>query len=491
MSLRVILHSLGWIAGLTGLGMFVPLLFAAVLAEWQAAQAFLVSALTILFISGAIIIASRGKSPRSQRRLSLLLLASVWVLVPLLAAIPFVMSGAIKNHYAAIFEAVSGFTTTGATVITDFDNMAKSMIVWRALLQWCGGLTTYLGLAIILYPFIGAHRVDQELRLISHPDEKLSARLSEAARIIIPLYSSLTLACFIGLFLSGVPQFDAFCLSLSAISTGGFMPNGGTISIYGAPFANLVLTLSMLAGGVSLIWLNGLLHWQWHSINRNIEPFVIILAVFGLGLALGINLLLEMRAALDIKAALNLISQAILIVASIITTTGLAVDKSLQADLPFVGIMVLTLIGGGRFSTAGGIKVFRITAMLRQAGRELKILIYPHGVRPNRFGVEQQDLDLMKFIWASFAVLILVVVLLALVLGGTNLPMPAAFMASISAVSNSGQAYVIAADGQMRGFVGYDALTPAAQLALCLGMILGRVEILALLSLFNLTYWRN
>ncbi len=499
MPAMTVLYFFGWVFALLAGAMLWPLFYALAVGEPREVQtAFLVTILALIFVAGAIMIALRGRLEGRNRRAGLLTLGAIWVFVPVAAAVPFYLSGEFSDFYGAYFEAVSGFTTTGATVLPKLDEVPKSVILWRAQLQWMGGAATYFALALILGPLSGRNRLDWELQLIGGNKFTFAEQLAEAFRVIMPIYSGFTLACFLALWGSGVEPFQAICFAMATVSTGGFAPRDGEVIRVGSAMTEFVLGVFMLLGAVSLIWLRGLMRWQWQSVRAALEPFWIMAAVLGLTLYF---LVMKWQRFVS-ETGLGLwheFTTAFASAASIISTTGFIIHEPEIKVLPYLALLVLCVIGGGRFSTAGGLKFFRVAAMFRQSWRELKILIFPHGVRPNRFGNESEDMELMKSVWATFAVVITSTWVLAVFLSATMTPEPSedvrmlagAFMASASAISNIGPAYNMLQVTDPGVYPSFAEFTPLAKLAYCIGMILGRVEILALLSLINLSYWRS
>jgi trk system potassium uptake protein TrkH len=391
---------------------------------------------------------------------------------------------------AAYFEAASGFTTTGATVLTKLGELPSSIIVWRALLQWIGGLATLVSLAALLGPLSGSVMLDRQLRLVGHSTHGTTLHMKEAVRSILPLYGALTAACFVALSISGIPAFDAFCLSLSTVSTGGFMPRDGTIVLYGAPLAEFTLALFMTLGAVSIIWVRAILQMRWPIVRELREPVWIFRFVGVTGIILAVALALR-NGDYSVSTLLHSLTLGLASAASIISTTGFAISEQTHVFVPYVVLLSLCLIGGGRFSTAGGLKVYRIVAMLRQFNREFRLLVYPHGVRPSRHAAETLDVDVVKSIWISLTALVLVVGVVALTVSWAGVPFGGALMAAAGSVSNFGPAYDFARSVDYPTAPAYAEMTTAAQLALSAGMIFGRMEILALLTFLNVVFWRD
>lgn len=490
MRVLAVLYILGWVLAAIAGAMLVPAMFALALDSIVQIQAFVIPAFVVGFLAGCMIIAFKSRQPFYGRRQNLLLLVLVWTMVPAAAALPFYTSGYPDSIVAAYFEASSGFTTTGATVLGGLSQTPESIIVWRALLQWMGGLATLLSLATLLGPLSGSVIEDRQLRLISHTATGTMLHMREAVRTIVPLFTALTSACFVALSASGIPPFDAFCLSLSALSTGGFMPRDGTIILYGAPLAELSLAFFMVLGGVSVIWVRAVLQMRWTIVRETHEPAWIFMIVGGIGVFLAAALVVR-TGDYTLSTMSHAVTLGLASAASLVTTSGFAVSEQTYALLPYMAVLCLCIIGGGRLSTAGGLKVYRIASMLRQLGREFRLLVYPHGVRPSRHGAEALDVEVVKSVWIMLTAYILVVGAVTMAVAGAGVPFSGAVMAATGAVSNIGPVYEFSRTIDFPSAPTYAQMSPAAQLMLSAGMVFGRMEILALLTIFNTVFWRN
>ncbi len=485
-----VFHVAGWVLLVLAVLMLPPAAVAVALDPVPVVQAFVFPAVSVAFLGGAMVLAFRERGTTFGRWQSLLLLGFVWTVVPVAGALPFYAAGIPKTAVAAFFEAMSGFTTTGATAIVDLSQAPTAIILWRALLQWAGGLATLVALVTILSPLIGSELLDRQLRMLGRRSHRSARQVFDALQTIAPIYALLTAACFIGLLLSGIPAFDALCLSLSTVSTGGFMPRNGTIALYGSPAAELCLTVFMVASAVSVVWLRALLQMRWRFVRQTREPYWIFALVTGLGVILCVLLTLD-GAQTGWAAAFHALTLGLATAASIVSTTGFAISDSMHQFVPYMVLLGLCIMGGGRLSTAGGLKVYRIVAMLRQMDRELRLLVYPHGVRSSWFGRETADTAVIQAIWIMFAAYVVVHGTLAIVLASTGIRLAPALLAAAGAISNIGPAYDMARLGSFPEAPLYAAMSPLAQIALSLGMVLGRVEILALLTLLNFANWRE
>lgn len=484
-----VLYVFGCLFAILAAALTAPLLMAIAFQEFVAAQAFFATALLLGFVGGGLILALKGGRTIVNRKESLLLAGLVWLIIPVPAALPFFFIGHPESFVQAYFEAVSGFTTTGASVLGDLTEIPLSLMFFRSFLQWLGGLATLLLFGLILGELTGPERIDRRLRQINRGVLGSADHIWEAAQTVVPLYGGLTFACFLLLLVAQIPAFDALCLSLSTLSTGGFMPRAGTVSLYGSPFAELVLAVFMFFGAVSIFWVRSIVQFQWRSLTKTKEPIYIGMAIIFMGVVLTIPLLL-ISPEQGFRSFYHSLTLGIATAASIISTTGFAISAQTQEIFPFVGLIFLCLIGGGSFSTAGGLKFFRLVAMLEQAWRDVKQLVYPHGVGVMDKKVIDAEDNVALTLAANFAVFLMAIAGLALLLSITDLPFAAAIAASVSAISNIGPAFELAALPELANEVSYSEISHTGQLLLCAGMIFGRVEVLVLLSLFYIGFWR-
>ncbi|MEC9367818.1 MAG: potassium transporter TrkG, partial [Pseudomonadota bacterium] len=434
MPLLTVLYLFGWtLLSLAGV-MLIPVVVALRLDGIAAAQTFAVPAVLLCILSSLLIMAFRGHNELQRRRQNLLLLVCAWLLIPAAAALPLYLAGFPGNFLHAYFEAVSGFTTTGATIFDDLGQLPKSIILWRAMLQWLGGLTTLLALLALLGSLSGTDLMDRQLRLIGRPAQDGAENLFEVMQSVAPLYLALTVVCFLLLVVFGTPSFEALCLALSAISTGGFAPRSQPLAAYVPPAAQLVLALFMILGAVSFVWVRAIFQMRWPIIRETREPFWIIWLT-GAAALVAIVVLSAVEPAYGPGGAFRLVASGIASAASLISTTGFVITDPARFPLPVILLATVCIVGGGRFSTAGGLKVFRVFLMLRQVSRELRQLIYPHGVRAARFGDEARESELLKATWITFAAFIITLGTIMALVAYSGVPVAGALLAAAGALS--------------------------------------------------------
>ena len=476
-----VLHILAQVLGGLAAALLVPAAIA-LASEDRVAGVFLVIAGLVGFASGAIYFALRGRQGRLGRPARFVLVVAVWVVLPPIAALPIMLSTG-TGYLASVFEAASGFTTTGATVFSSLADVGPAVIFWRAELQWLGGLTTLFTFVMVLAPAELGGLSSRGSAPIGAFSEAGSGRVVPVMGEIGVVYLTVTGACIVLLFAGGVPVFDAISLAFSTVSTGGFMPVDGGLSAYDSRFVEFVVPVFMLLGATSIAWHRMLVERRRALLAEHRESYWVI----GVALAAGVLYAFQFAGSEGILAALG---EGLFTGISIVTTTGFETRPGGLAVLPGPLIILLALGGAATLSTAGGIKFYRIGAMLVQSTHELKRLIFPQSVPRTRFGSQPYDLGRMKAIWANLALSLVVIMAAALVLSLSLPGFDAAFIAAISAFSSIGPLY--SPEWPMStGWPSYAALDGLSKLVLVATMILGRIEVIAFFAAINVAYWRS
>ncbi|MEI2385750.1 potassium transporter TrkG [Breoghania sp. JC706] len=468
--------------------MTLPAAVAAAGGNGTVALEFLMLAALISFVAAGTFVALRGRLKRFDRVQSYVLLVAVWAVLSAVGALPFLTIGGMAPGNA-IFEAVSGLTTSGGTVLTNFDAVPFALIVWRSELQWLGGLLTLLGLTLVSAPAGIGGLPDRHIRLVGIEGYRDRQRVAAAVRDISGFYLIVTLACIVLLLISGLPMLDAVCLAFATVSTGGFLPRGGMITSYANPMAEVVLMVFMLVGATSLLWQRMLLLGRIQMLKQHRESYSVMILAGVLGLIYA-AVLFRAAGSASVLSPFQALREGMFTAISLVTTTGFEAREAGFAVLPLTLVLFVALVGGGTFSTAGGLKHYRVGGMAVQAYRELGRLVYPHAIRPAHFGSQAYDIQLMKAIWSFFVAAILIIALGSLALALENMDYEGALIAAIASFSNIGTLY-------SSGWLPIDAprwpdyadFNAHTKLILCALMILGRIEVLALFGALNRTYW--
>ena len=483
MSYATIFAAVGWGLLLLAGAMLVPTAVALGFEEYRQALTFLVAAALTSFVGGGLAIATRGNMQEVSKREGFLLVVLLWLLLPFFAALPLYFSSSFSTLTDAYFEAVSGLTTTGATVISDFSGAARSVLFWRSLVGWIGGLSTIVfALALLSLYRIGGMQLYRSAMPRGERDALLP-RLIEGVRSIWTIYAGLTIACAAILWICGLSLFDAFTYAFSTLSTTGFSNSAASVAAFANPMVEIVLIVFMIAAA-----LNFTLHW---AAAHGSPGAYIRDPEFRLFMTIGLAALVVTYIAVlpaehtpwEVAAR-----QILFTVVSVMTTTGLMVADSSSWPL-FVPVMLLALVlvGGSTGSTSGGLKMMRLLLFLKQAGRELAGLPHPHGVLRIHYGRRVVPDAAMVAAWSFFFFFVVTLAGVAGILALTGLGFRTSLTMAAATLSNAGPVVFII-DPMASG---YAALDTSAKWVLCIAMVLGRLELLALLVLIRRSFWQR
>ncbi|MDR2363209.1 MAG: TrkH family potassium uptake protein, partial [Spirochaetaceae bacterium] len=473
---RVLLLLLGVFA----LTMVVPLAIALVYGEEDMIRPFMATmALVLLPVLPVALLT--GKRPiRFSASDGFLLVFFAWVLICLLGAVPYYLSGHIPRWVDAVFESASGFTTTGATVIADVEVMPRSLLFWRAMTHWLGGMGIVV-LTVALLPLLGIGGFQLVKAETTGPEkEKITPKITETAKILWFLYLILTALQTLFLCIGGMDWFGAVTHSFSTIATGGFSIRNDSIAAYNSPWVEVVCTVFMILSGFNFFLLYRLFRGKYRDILNNSEAKAygrIILVSVGI-----ITLSLLPGAASLGEAVRKAFFQA----ASIITTTGFAAADHTRWPPMAQGVLFfLMFIGGCSGSTAGGIKVVRMLVLYKQAGNEMKRLLYPQGVFTIRLNKKVGRKDVVYGV-AGFVFLYLFVILIAaLIVSSAGWDIFSSLNVALITLGNIGLGLGRTGPGAiLEGLPGYVKWT------LSLVMIAGRLELWTVFVFFSRDFWR-
>ena len=477
-------HNLAILLAVLAVAMLVTALTGLAMGESGPGQQFLAAALATGFVAGSVFLASQRPVGRRTTAARYLFVALAWLVPPLFAAIPLV-SVTEMAFSSSLLEAVSGLTTTGATVFDEVGRLSRTVTLWRSELHWLGGLLTLFLILTVLAPSgvggIPRRRASAAQRGLSGDGAKQSVLI----RDLVIGYVVVTFLLVIGLAAAGIPAFDSFCLAMSAISTGGFLPIDGGLAAYANPAMEILLAIAMLVGATSVLWHRMVLTGRWQAAREHRESYWVIGAAIAVGLAF-----MTAMAGSGGESAVSSLRHGLVSGVSLVSTTGMDVSGDGFSALPVPLILLVAIIGGGAFSTAGGIRFFRIGGMFVESMKETRRLIYPHGVSTRLFGAHEFDVGVMKAIWSLFAASIIVIAVGAAGVALAGVDFGGAVAAAVSAFSNVGGVYgsgwVEATNWPSLG----DMPAPV-QLLLAALMIVGRLEIVAVAVVVSLFVWRS
>ena len=407
-----------------------------------------------------------------------LLVFFAWAAVCLLGALPYYCGGYTGSFTDAVFESVSGFTTTGATVLGDIDSLPRPLLFWRALTHWLGGMGIVV-LTVALLPLVGAGGFQLVKAETPGPEmEKITPRITLNARLLWLLYIILTAIQALLLFCFGMDWFDAIVHAFSTVSTGGFSSRNGSIACYNSPAVEWICAAFMLLAGFnfSLIW--QLLRGKFRGILQSSEARAYGGIVLVSVIIITASILPQSR---SVEAALR---GAFFNTASIITTTGfVSADYSVWPALAQGTLFFLMFLGGCSGSTSGGVKIIRYVILAKQTANEMKKIIYPKGVFNIRLDGKSGKKEIVYGVAGFVFMYFLLVFITALAVSSSGSGVFASFNTALLCVGNIGLGLGDSAS------VG--AFPPYVKWFLSFAMILGRLELWTVMVFFTREFWRR
>lgn len=479
MNWRVILRLLGALIALYSLT-FVPSVGVSIYYGDGQTKDFLIAALISIVLGAALFLPHRDARGEVRIRDGFLIVALFWIVLGVLGGIPFVV-GLHLDYTDAIFEAVSGFTTTGATVITGLDRLPPSVLYHRQQIQWLGGMGVVV-LAIAILPMLGVGGMQlyrAEASGITKED-KLTPRIASTARALWAIYLALTVACALAYWIAGMSPFDAITHAYSTVSTAGFSTHDASIAYFDSIAVEWICIVFMLAGGV-----NFAVHFiafrarpSAYFTDQETRTYLGLFIVASLFVAAG----LLATGYADPGASLRL---ALFQVASVLTSTGFGIADFSQwpLHLPFT-LLILSYIGGCAGSTAGGLKVVRVMLLLKVGLRQLQMMSHSHRVVLVRLGQKRVPDEVIYSVLAYYSLYILTAIALTLGMLAAGLDIESA-VGAVTATLNllgPGLGSVATTFAEVNDVVKWLGVV---------GMLIGRLEVFTLLILFTPAFWRH
>ena len=480
--------------GIVGLVLCLSLIgpvFVSLLAgEIEVAQRLGVYLLLGSFLFGSLVLAVMQRKSQLPEVGKLVLLTAVWIVLPIFAAIPMADISQL-GFLDSLFEAVSGLTTAGGSILKTVEAWPQGLLFWRIQLQWFGGFLALLTVLLIVAPMrIGGLTSRSEVHLGNLDRNGTQRRAFTSVSKIFGVYTAMTVICAIVLFMSGTRAFYSVTLAMTAVSTGGLLPFDGALDSYVSSIGMFAMIVFLLLGATSVFWQRMLIDRHISRLTSHRESYSVIALIGALSF-------IYMLIIVSISApSANAIGKALLegffVATSLVATSGIEARPGTIPLIPLIVVLFIIVLGGSAYSTTGGLKHYRLGAMLVQSWNEIERLIYPHNVRPARFGSQDYDIHLMKAIWSFFTVMILTIALLSIIVAASGIPFEAALSATIATVTTAGPVYETgwAAPGA-EAWPAYSDFNSVGKLALILAMILGRLEVLVILALASTKYWFN
>ncbi len=446
-------------------------------------HSFISSSFVTIFIGVLFVLANLEKEFKLNLRQTFLFSTLAWVMVAIFGSLPFVLSTMGFTFSEAFFESMSGITTTGATVITNLDNSPKSILLWRAIMQWLGGIGIVV-MAITILPLLKVGGM--QLFKMEGPDttEKILPRTIEVAAIIISTYIVLTFLCGLFYWIFGMTIFDSVCHAMTTIATGGFSTHNDSIGFFKSSNIEIIASIFIILGSIPFIS-----YLKFSQGNRKI--FFQDVQIKGLIYLLFISITIMFLYLIFINYESNLFDKIRISsfnVISILSGTGYVTDDfGLWGKFSLIFFLFLMFIGGCAGSTACGIKIFRLQMLLIFLKNQIMKLIYPNSVIITKYNNQKISEDFIKSVIIFIFTFLFIFLIIAMLLSISGLDFITSISGAASSISNVGPGL-----GDMIGPNGnYKNLPDLSKWILTLGMLFGRLELFAVLVLFFPSFWRN
>ena len=478
---KTVFFAIGVLLIILGAFMLIPFFVQFIYDEKN--NTFLVSASVTAFIGTLLVLTNLEENKKLNLQQAFLLTTLSWLGIAIFGCLPFLLSNLNLSFVDAFFESMSGITTTGSTIITNLDDAPKSILIWRAILQWLGGIGVIV-MAITILPLLNIGGMQLFRMESSDTAEKILPKTREITLIISIIYLALTFTCGISYWAVGMNIFDSIAHSMTTIATGGFSTYSGSIGHFQNPRIEIISIIFIILGSIPFIA-------YLKFVKGDKKIFLKDAQIKGLIYILIISILLMflylMLSNKEYSFSENLRISTFNVVSVLSGTGYVTADFSSWGNFPLIFFLFLMFIGGCAGSTTCGIKIFRFQILGHFIINQIKKLVYPHGVFSIKYNNEKINdtfiYSIITFIFLYFFIFFILAALLSV----NGLDFITAISGSASAISNVGPGLgnVIGPNGN------FSDLPNFSKLSLSLGMLLGRLELFAVLVLFFPSFWKN
>nr|WP_312577923.1 TrkH family potassium uptake protein [Sedimentibacter sp.] len=480
MNMRVVLKLLGTVLLWESI-LMIPSLMISIVDNSYEINAFIIS-IIIIGVLGFAMMKIKTNGLQMRNREGFAGVAICWVVISLLGALPFYISGAIPSYIDAVFETVSGFTTTGSSILTDIEALPRGILFWRSFTHWIGGMGVLI-LTLALMPSLGARSVFLMRAESPGPSPgKLVPKISETAKLLYIIYAAMTVIEIVLLIIAKMPIYDAFIHAFGTAGTGGFSNRGLSVGAYNSDFIDWIITIFMLLFGVNFTLHYLLLKGDWRSVLKNEELRLYLIVVLISIIIICVNVL-----PLYNYSVIESLTQSSFQVASIVTTTGYATtDYNFWPMLPKAILLVLMFFGACAGSTGGGIKFIRILLLFKAVTYEVRRTVHPNSIGTIKVDGRKVDISVMTSIMIFFFAYVATMIVAILIVSLDNFDFSTTFSAVLATISNIGPGLEVV--GPMGNFSEFSVLS---KIVLTCCMIIGRLELMPIFVLMSPSIWKK
>ena len=479
MNKKMIIYILGKMLGVEGALLLIPAVVSLIYGEKTG-----ISFLAVAAVLGVIYLVLGRRKPKNNRiygKEGFAVVGLAWVLWSLFGALPFAISGAVPNYVDAFFETVSGFTTTGSTILQEIESLPRGINFWRCFTHWIGGMGVLV--FVMMITSLDAENAMPLMRAeVPGPEaDKLVPKARSTARILYQMYFALTAVEVVLLMFGGMNLYDALVHSFSTAGTGGFSNRNSSVAFYDSAYIDGVITVFMILFGINFNLYFLLLLKNWKSALKN-EELRAYLGIIAAAIAIITVNILNIY-----ENVFHAFRYAAFQVASVITTTGFyTADYELWPELSKAVLLTVMFIGACAGSTGGGIKVCRFVILCKSIRQEIRKILHPNVVTMVKINGKKVNNDTMKGINTFFAAYIFILVISVLIVAIDNFDFATSFSGVLTTINNVGPG--ISKVGPVENF---HMFSPLSKLVFCFDMLVGRLEIFPYLLLLSPDLWRR
>ena len=495
LNLKIIYRFLGITATLNGLFMFIAYPFSVYHNE-HAKWGILKAGVVTIVIGLLLYFVNKPKHTNIQKKEGYLIVTLGWLILSFTGMLPYLFSGAIPNVTDAFFETISGYSTTGSSILTDIEAMPKGILFWRSATHWIGGMGIIV-LTIAILPLLGIGGMQLFMAEAPGPSaDKLHPRITDTAKRLYLIYVSLTLVQFLLLKLAGMTWFDAINHAMATMSTGGFSTKNASVAHYNhLPIVQYIITIFMLIAGTNFVLTYFALKGKVRKVFQSEEFKYYFFGILGVASIIiiiayffqDVNLLTSVAHPRVLGKFESIVRHSLFMVTSVVTTTGFVSADFTMWNYFATGIFfALFFTGGSAGSTSGGVKVVRHIVMLKNSFLEFKKALHPNAIIPVRFDGKAVNQNIVFNIISFFIIYMLIFVTSSVILTLFGLDFLSALGAAASSLGNIGPAI-----GTVSPVDNFSHLTVSAKWFCSFLMLIGRLELFTVLILFTPFFWRK